>query len=149
MEPVAVSVTVAKPREEVFDHLDVLANHAPFLDHMYRKTGPSPARRAAWAPRARPGQRPGSQRSRRVRGRRVRAARCGSSRKASAPRASAAPAAPTASSDRPDGGTEIDFELAWTAVPRSERIFPPLSRAFLRRALGKAMRRLGKELDGS
>jgi hypothetical protein len=47
----------------------------------------------------------------------------------------------------PDGGTEIEFELAWTSVPRSERIFPPLSRAFLRRALGKAMRRLAKELE--
>jgi hypothetical protein len=47
----------------------------------------------------------------------------------------------------PDGGTKIEFELAWTEVPRSERIFPPLSRAFIRRALNKAMRRLRKELE--
>jgi hypothetical protein len=46
-----------------------------------------------------------------------------------------------------DGGTRIEFELAWTEVPRSERILPPLSSAFLRRALGKAMRRLAKELE--
>src|SRR5258706_971850 len=35
MKPVAVSTTVARPREEVFDHLDLLANHATYMDHMF------------------------------------------------------------------------------------------------------------------
>ena len=33
MDPVVVSVTVARPREEVFEYLADLANHAEFTDH--------------------------------------------------------------------------------------------------------------------
>jgi len=33
MKPVTVSVTVPNSREEVYDFLDVLANHEPFTDH--------------------------------------------------------------------------------------------------------------------
>src|SRR5262245_27729150 len=35
MKPVTVSTSVSRPREEVFDFLDVLANHAGFIDHMF------------------------------------------------------------------------------------------------------------------
>ena len=136
MDPVTVSVTVAKPREQVFDHLDVLANHAPFLDHMYKKWTYSGPARGVGAKGQATVSAPGSSEvaefevvegvsakgNRRTRG-------------------------TYRLAELPDGGTRIEFELAWTAVPRSERIFPPLSRAFLRRALGKAMNRLGKELD--
>ena len=45
-----------------------------------------------------------------------------------------------------DGRTRISFELAWLEAPRLERIGAPLTRAFIRRANGKAMRRLAKEL---
>jgi hypothetical protein len=47
----------------------------------------------------------------------------------------------------PGDGTRVNFELAWLDVPRSERLVPPLSRAFLRRALNKGMRRLAKQLE--
>src|SRR3954447_6308089 len=33
MDPVSVSVTIARPREEVFEYLADLANHAEFYDH--------------------------------------------------------------------------------------------------------------------
>lgn len=33
MEPVSVSTTIARPREEVFAYLSDLANHAEFTDH--------------------------------------------------------------------------------------------------------------------
>lgn len=33
MKPIAVTITVQRPRDEVFAHLDVLANHVPFNDH--------------------------------------------------------------------------------------------------------------------
>ena len=33
MKPVTVSVTVARPREEVFEYLADIANHAEFTDH--------------------------------------------------------------------------------------------------------------------
>lgn len=146
MDPVVVSATVAKPREEVFDHLDLLANHASFLDHMYKKWTYSGPPRGVGAKGQATVVAPGSNEvaefelvesqsperiveegvsakgKRRTRG--------------------------TYSFEQlSDGGTKIDFELAWTAVPRSERIIPPLSRVFIRRALGKAMRRLGKELE--
>jgi hypothetical protein len=44
MKPVAVSVTVPNHREEVYDFLDVLANHELFTDHMmvdWKYSGPS------------------------------------------------------------------------------------------------------------
>jgi hypothetical protein len=50
--------------------------------------------------------------------------------------------------DLPDGGTGICFELAWLELPRSERVAPFLTRAFMRRITAKAMRRLAKQLDG-
>ena len=146
MDPVTVSVTVAKPREQVFDHLDVLANHAPFLDHMYKKWTYSGPARGVGAKGQATVSAPGSsevaefevvesQRPERIVEQGVSAK--GNRRTRGTYRLA----------ELPDGGTRIEFELAWTAVPRSERIFPPLSRAFLRRALGKAMNRLGKELD--
>src|SRR3954449_11080128 len=33
MDPVSVSVTIARPREDVFDYLVDVANHAEFCDH--------------------------------------------------------------------------------------------------------------------
>ncbi|MCW2989538.1 MAG: hypothetical protein JWM73_132 [Solirubrobacterales bacterium] len=33
MDPVSVSVTIARPREEVFEYLADVANHAEFCDH--------------------------------------------------------------------------------------------------------------------
>src|SRR5215210_3060868 len=33
MKPVTVSVTIDRPRREVYEHLDALANHEAFTDH--------------------------------------------------------------------------------------------------------------------
>jgi hypothetical protein len=146
MEPVVVSVTVAKPRDEVFDHLDVLANHAPFLDHMYKKWTYSGPPRGVGAKGQATVNAPGSSEVAEfevvesVRPERI--VEEGVSAKGNRRTRGAY------SFEQLAGGrTKIEFELAWTAVPRSERIFPPLSRIFLRRALGKAMRRLAKELE--
>ena len=46
----------------------------------------------------------------------------------------------------PNGGTRISFELVWLEAPRNERMVAPLMRAFMRRANGRAMRRLAKLL---
>ena len=35
MKPVTVSTTVSKSRDEVFDFLDLLANHEGFMDHLF------------------------------------------------------------------------------------------------------------------
>jgi uncharacterized protein YndB with AHSA1/START domain len=36
VDPVTVSVTIARPREEVFEYLGDIANHAEFTDHFLR-----------------------------------------------------------------------------------------------------------------
>lgn len=41
MKAVTVSVTVDRPRQEVFDHLNVLANHEAFCDHFLVDWQPS------------------------------------------------------------------------------------------------------------
>ncbi|HEX3323805.1 MAG TPA: hypothetical protein VHR65_01520 [Solirubrobacterales bacterium] len=43
----------------------------------------------------------------------------------------------------------MSFEFAWLEASRAERLCPPLTRAFIRRPNGKAMRRLAKQLAQS
>jgi hypothetical protein len=148
MKPVTVSVDVARPREEVFEFLDVLANHESFMDHMFVDWsfyGPGLGVGAmAKARVSAPGSREvaefevvESERPRRTVERGV------SSHGKRETRGT------YTLEELPDGGTEVNFEMAWLKVPRSERVLPALSRAFLRRALGKAMKRLAKQLERS
>jgi uncharacterized membrane protein len=148
VQPVAVSTTVSKPRDEVFEFLDVLANHESFMDHLFVDWSFSgPARGAGAKARARvsaPGSREwaelevvSSERPGRIVEHMVSANGKRETR------------GTYRLEERPGGGTEISFELAWIAVPRSERLAPPLSRLFIRRANGKGMRRLAKQLDRS
>ena len=37
MKPVLTSIDVPNQREQVFDFLDVMANHEPFTDHMLKQ----------------------------------------------------------------------------------------------------------------
>lgn len=147
MNPVTVTTGIARPREQVFEFLDDLSNHAGFLDHFlvdWEFSGP--ARGVGAKGRARvsaPGgqdwiefevvdsDRPeriveqgvGAKGKRRTRGTYY-------------------------LSDRPDGGTDVAFKLEWLEAPRSERLISPLTRAFVRRSNGKSLRRLKKELEG-
>lgn len=146
MKPVTVSTTIAKPREEVFEFLDLLANHEKYLGHMYLHwsfTGP--ARGVGAKARARvsaPGSREfaefevvESKRPERLVEQTI--SSNGKRRTRGTYRLDALP----------KGGTQVSFELAWVEAPRSERILPPLARRFLARALGKAMRQLRKQLE--
>lgn len=36
MEPVTVSIDVKRPRQEVFDYIDVLRNHEDWMSHLYK-----------------------------------------------------------------------------------------------------------------
>jgi Polyketide cyclase / dehydrase and lipid transport len=145
MKPVIVSVTVPSSPQEVFDHLDLLANHESFMDHFmvdWRFSGPprgvgARAEARASAPmsqdwtefevvEAEPPVRivetgTGAGGKRRTRGTyRLEGA--------------------------PGGGTKVSFELAWVEASRAERLLPPLTRAFVRRPLKISMRRLAKQL---
>jgi hypothetical protein len=49
--------------------------------------------------------------------------------------------------EQPGGGTKVSLELAWLRTSRTDRLCPPLARAFARRPYAKAMRRLAKQLS--
>jgi Polyketide cyclase / dehydrase and lipid transport len=145
MKPVTVRTRVAKPVEEVYDHLDALANHAAFVDHLFTDwTFSGPARGVGAKGTARTNA-PGSQdwtefevieseRPSRIVERAVDAKEKRETR-----------GTYTLTSD--GEGTEISFELEWLKAARTERFFGPLTGAFVRRANGKSMRRLAKILE--
>lgn len=146
MKPVTVSTVVARPVGEVFEFLDVLANHARFMDHMlvdWKFSGPQRGVGAKGEARANtigsqdwtefelvetdPPHRiveegVGNGGKRHTRG-------------------------TYRLEELPDGGTRVSFELEWIEAARAERLAPPMIRAFVRRTNGKAMRRLAKQLS--
>jgi len=146
MKPVTVSTTVARPVAEVYEFLDVLANHEGFLDHMlvdWKFSGP---RRGVGAQA------------------RARANTIGSQDWTDFEVVEAEPPMRLVEQgvgnngkrhtrgtyrleELPGGGTRISFELEWLEASKAERLAPPLIRAFVRRTNGKAMRRLAKQLS--
>lgn len=146
MKPVTVSVNVPNSREEVYAFLDVLANHESFTDHLmvdWQLSGP----RSGVGARAQ-----------------VRVHAKLSNERIDIEVIEADPPHRIVEEDvsakgrrrtrgtyvlekLPDGGTNIFFELAWLEAPRNERLAAPLMRLFMRRANGKAMRRLAKQLN--
>ena len=147
MKPVAVSITVPEPPRVVFDHLDVLANHASFLDHFlvdWSFSGP----RSGVGARAKARQdAPGSQDwmefevlesepPRRIVEEGVSA---GGRRRTRGT---------YTLEELPSGATRVSFQLQWEKVAKAEGLIPFLTRAFVRRANGKGMRRLAEQLGG-
>src|SRR3954454_24733885 len=145
MKPIVVATTTDRPREEVYEFLDVLANHEPFTNHMlvdWSYDGPASgvgakARMRANAPGpkqwldmevvdAPPGERIVEE-----------AVSAAGKRKTRGTYTLA---------DRPGGGTDIRFQLEYLAMPAGEKLFSPLLRAWLRRANQKAMDRLHERL---
>jgi carbon monoxide dehydrogenase subunit G len=146
MKPVTVSTAVNRPVTEVYEFLDLLANHEQFLDHWlvdWELSGPprgvgARARARAntvgsqdWTdfelvesepPNRIVEQGVGNGGKRRTRG-------------------------TYRLEELPDGGTKVSFELEWLQASKAERLAPPLIRAFVRRTNGKAMRRLAKRLS--
>jgi uncharacterized protein YndB with AHSA1/START domain len=145
-EPVTVSVEVARPRQEVFDYVDVLANHEGWMGHLFKDWRFEGPRRGVGA-----------------------VARA----QVDAPAAREKVSFEVVESTAPEriveegesahgkrqtrgtyrftelqgGGTRIDFELAWLRTPRAERIAPFISRAFMARANGKGMKKLAALLE--
>jgi hypothetical protein len=145
VKPVTVSVVVAKPRQEVYDFLAVLANHESFLDHMlvgWKFSGPRSGVGAKGEAKA---STPMSQDwtdfeiiEAEAPGRIVEeAVGAGGKRRTRGV---------YTLEELPGGQTKVSFEFAWLEASRAERLCPPLSRAFIRRPNGKAMRRLAKQL---
>src|SRR3954454_2713564 len=147
MKPVTVEVVVARPPSEVFEFLDALANHERFLDHYLVDWTFSGSKRGMGAKARARVDAPGSQDQFEF-----------EVTESEAPHqiveqgVSSAGKRKTRGTYRleqaPDGGTRIEFELSFLQLPRSERLAPPLTRAFAKRVNAKAMRRLAKQLDG-
>jgi len=144
VKPVTATVTVPQAREEVFDFLDVLANHERFTDHFlvdWQLSGPrsgvgAQARMrvkspgpddwldmkviAAERPRTNVEESVGAKGRRRTRG--------------------------TYVLDELPRGTRITFELVWLEAPLSERLMAPITRSVVGRANAKGLRRLADAL---
>jgi hypothetical protein len=145
MHPVAVSIDVPQSREDVYDFLDVMANHEPFTNHMMRDwkfDGPpsgvgSKARLTAFAAgrtydvdmEVIEAERPVRTVERNI--------SAGGKRVATGTYTLA---------ELPDGGTRVTFTYAWQQAPVGDRLIPPLTRAILRRGNERAMQRLAEQL---
>jgi hypothetical protein len=146
VKPVTVETVVARSPGEVYEFLDLLANHEGFLDHWLvdwelsgpeRGVGAKAKARAntagsqdwtefevieAEAPSRIVEEGVGAGGKRRTRG-------------------------TYRLEELPGEGTRVSFELEWLEASRAERLIPPLSRAFVRRVNAKALRRLAKRLS--
>jgi carbon monoxide dehydrogenase subunit G len=145
MKPVTVNINVPQPREEVYDFLDVMANHEPFTNHILREweySGPpagvgSKARvkvRAAGRTDVVEIEVVSASRPERIVEQNVGA---GGRRVATGT---------YVLEELPRGGTRVSFEYAWQKAPLSERATAPLVRSVLRRANQRAMQRLAAAL---
>ncbi|HXM56068.1 MAG TPA: SRPBCC family protein [Candidatus Dormibacteraeota bacterium] len=145
MKPVRVSVTVPQRREQVYDFLDVMANHESFTDHFLVEWECSGPERGV-----------GSRARVRTRGMfgmevveiEVVAAQppmtiveenVGANGRRHA-------TGTYTLDELPSGGTRIVFEYAWRRAPLAERLAAPLVRAVLRRGTQRSMRRLAGRL---
>jgi carbon monoxide dehydrogenase subunit G len=145
MRPVNVTTEVPYPREEVYDFLDVMANHEPFTNHIMRDweySGPDRGVGSKAKVKVRAGGRTdnidievvAAERPVRIVEQNVGA---GGRRVANGTYVLEA---------LPGGRTRIDFEYAWRQAPLSERLASPLVRSMLRRANERSMQRLGEQL---
>jgi Polyketide cyclase / dehydrase and lipid transport len=145
MKPVTVSITVPHGRHEVYDFLDVLANHEPFTDHMlvdWHYSGPARGLGARARMRLKKRGRPdwmdlevvevhppatsveetvGAGGRRRTRGTYI-------------------------LEDVPEGGTRISFRFEWLRAPLAERLAAPVTRSVLRRGNQRSLERLAQRL---
>jgi carbon monoxide dehydrogenase subunit G len=145
VRPVTVGIDVPQSRADVYDFLDVLANHEQFTNHMlveWQYAGAASGVGAKARVKVKAGgrteyvdfevisaERPSTIAERNVgaNGKRV--------------------ATGTYTlADLPAGGTRVTFEYAWQQAPVSERLAAPLVRSVLHRANQRAMRRLAEQL---
>jgi hypothetical protein len=145
MKPVDVTIEVPYPTEEVYDFLDVMANHEPFTNHMLRDweySGPDRGIGSKARVKVNAGGRTdtvdievvSADRPKTIVEQNIGA---GGRRVANGTYTLA---------ELPSGGTRIAFEYAWRKAPLSERLASPLVRAFIRRSNEVAMTRLAEQL---
>jgi carbon monoxide dehydrogenase subunit G len=145
MQPVTVSIDLPQSRQDVFEFLDVMANHEPFTNHIlkgWEYSGPdrgigSKARvhvSAAGRTDTVDIEVIDAERPTRIVERNIGA---GGKRVATGT---------YTLTERPEGGTHVQFEYAWQQAPVSERVMAPVVRSMLRRANERAMTRLAEQI---
>src|SRR3954447_25955802 len=143
--PVTVSVDVPQARQDVYDFLDVMANHASFTDHMltnWRVSGPATGLGAKAAVTVKSGGLSDEATFEVVEieeGRMIRERNWAAKGKRVA-------TGTYVLSDLPDGGTHVEFTFDFEHVPARERPLVPLMRAMIRRGNTRAMTRLAEQL---
>jgi hypothetical protein len=145
MKPIEVSVQVSQSRETVFAFLDVTANHEPFTNHMlvdWSYSGPASGvgAKARMRPNL-PGPKDWSDMTvvdAEVPSRIVEQAVSAKGKRRTQ--------GTYTLHQRPDGGTDVRFELRYLEMPALDRLLSPLLRAWLVRANARAMDRLGETL---
>ncbi len=145
MKPVQVSTDLPQSRQDVYDFLDVMANHEPFTNHILKDweySGPDRGVGSKARVHVSAGGRTDTvdievidaEPPARIVERNVGA---GGKRVATGT---------YTLSDLPGGGTHVAFEYAWQQVPLSERVMSPVVRGMLRRANERAMERLAAQI---
>lgn len=148
MRPVRVCIVVQHPPQEVFDFLDVSANHASFLDHMWADFEFSGPHRGVGSRLRARSLTPGPEDWTEVEVVEVEAPRRIVERGSGA-NGRRRTRGTYLLTQRPDGNTDVTFELKFLEVPRAERLAAPLVRLYIRRLLTKAMRRLREQFAAS
>jgi hypothetical protein len=145
MKPVRVSIDVPQGREDVYDFLDVLANHELFTDHMLRD----------WQCAGPPGGVGAKARVTAVIGGRaeaidievIEAERPARNKERNVGASGRVATGTYTLEELPGGGTRIVFESAWERVPRAEALTAPLVRAMARRGNQRSLERLAGQLQ--
>ncbi len=148
MKPVHVSIDLPQSREDVYDFLDVMANHEPFTNHILKDweySGPDRGIGAKARVHVTAAGRTDTvdievidaERPARIVERNIGA---GGKRVATGT---------YTLSDLAGGGTHVVFEYAWKQIPLSERVMSPVIRGMLRRANERAMERLATQIGST
>ena len=145
-DPVTVSVEVARPRQQAFDYVDVVANQEVWRKNLYkdwRFEGPGRGVGAiAWATPDAPTS------NERIE---IKVVASQAPEKIVEEIESAHGKRQTTETYRftevGEGRTRIELEFVWRKVPKSERIAPFVSRAFMARAQGKSLKLLAAQLE--
>jgi hypothetical protein len=145
IKPVTASIDVPQPRESVYAHLDVMANHEPFTNHMlvdWSYSGPPTGVGSKAHVTTKLGGLSDKASIEVVEvepGRMIRERSIGAKGKRVAH-------GTYELSDLPDGGTHIEFTFAVQQAPLADRALAPVMRAMLGRGNARAMRRLAEQL---
>ncbi len=145
-EPFTISVEITRPRQEVFDYVDVLANQEAWRKNLYKDWRfEGPGRGVGAIARATPDA-PSSRERVEIK---VVASKVPEElvEEVESAHGKRQTTATYRFAELGEGRTRVELEFAWRKVPRSERIASFFARAFMARAQGKSLRLLAAQLE--